>query len=169
MSRKSTRKRLKRKIRIFWNKTSLTNSFWFEKFLKCLVKKGKMELIFKTLLKSTFLLKGITVMPFFTFFEAFDKAKPAVSLSLCRKGENFYRIPQGMQEYKSCRLGVKWLALAINDKGLGSKVKTKSKISTELLKLILDNKGQVIQKLEITHKIALANRANVDYRWQTFL
>ena len=165
MSRASKKKRLRRKIRILWNKPSFIKFYWINKFLKCLLKKGKTELTLNNFFKSSVFFKKETMLPLFLFFESFEKAKPAISLRYCRKGQHYYQIPFLVRNYKLYRLGIKWIALAINDKSSRSKFKNSERIYGELRSLLSENSGKVIKKLKLTYDISIENRAKTHFRW----
>ncbi len=165
MSRKSTKIRIHKKFRISWNKNLIIKVYWFSKFLKCLLKRGELDSISNSLLKGTALLKSETILPFFLFFESFEKSKPSVILGLCRKGPFFYRVPFGVKSYKLCRLGIKWLSMAINSQKYNSKIKVFEVIVKELKALLIKNSGFVAKKLYLSFEISLENRAKTHFRW----
>jgi len=132
------------------------------------MKKGKLDLTLNSILKTTKTLKKITVLPFFVFFESFTKARPAILLTMCRKGQEFHRIPFAVNKYRRARVGVKWVAMSINDRDHYPLKKLDSKINKVLTDIAVYGRGQVIKKLRVNYGVAHENRAMTHFRWEHY-
>lgn len=107
MVRDSVHNLINKKICIHWGYNGLNRSFWFEKVLRCLIKKGRKSFVSKSMLISLASLKRLTTSPFFLFFEASEKIRPIVILRLQRKGKIWYQVPVISRKYRQYKVGVK--------------------------------------------------------------
>lgn len=107
MARPSTRRKIRKKIRILWKREHLHASLFLNKLVKCLIQRGHRDLVIKQLYKSLLAFKSHTTAPIVFFFEAFEKVKPSLVLRTMGKGKDILQIPYLVNDYKLYKVGVK--------------------------------------------------------------
>lgn len=168
MPRETQKSKLRKKVRILWDNKNPFYSFWDEKLVKCLIKKGKKELVMRAVISGLIKLKHSTTAPSFLFLESFELVRPVLTLTLHRKGGQHYQVPFVTKKYNQYNIGIKWLAEAIlksKAKVKGSK-NLKSRFVTEIFDTANKQISISIKRQQVLYLVATENRAVSHYRWQ---
>lgn len=133
-----------------------------EKFINCMMKKGKKSLSQKILYESFDIIKEKTKDdPLSVFQKAVNNVKPLVEVKSRRVGGSTYQVPTEVRANRSQALGIRWLISFARARGEKS---MSAKLAGELMDAA-NKKGTAIKKKEDTHRMAEANKAFAHYRW----
>lgn len=133
-----------------------------EKFINCMMKKGKKSLSQKILYESFDIIKEKTKDdPLSVFQKAVNNVKPLVEVKSRRVGGSTYQVPTEVRANRSQALGIRWLISFARARGEKS---MSAKLAGEIMDAA-NKKGTAIKKKEDTHRMAEANKAFAHYRW----
>lgn len=134
------------------------------KFINLLMKDGKKIKIEKTLQNAFYTIKERTGHdPHKIFNEAIENVSPTLGIQYKKKGRKILVIPILLGEKKRLFLGLKWLIAGSiqRNKKLGNLANS---IASELIDAS-DKVGFATKQRNNLYKLAIANRAYIQYRW----
>jgi small subunit ribosomal protein S7 len=131
-----------------------------EKFINCLMKRGKKNLARKIFQESMQILveKG-NKAPEKVFEKAIESVKPTLEIKAKRIGGAVYQIPIEVTPNRQLMLAFRWLLEAAR----GKKGSPMAKKLAEELMLAANNEGNAIKKKDDTMRMAQANKAFAHY------
>jgi small subunit ribosomal protein S7 len=133
-----------------------------DKFINCMMSKGKKSLAQRILYESFDIIKEKTNEdPLNVFQKAINNAKPLVEVKSRRVGGSTYQVPTEVRSNRSQALGIRWIISFARARGEKS---MSAKLAGELMDAA-NKKGASIKKKEDTHRMAEANKAFAHYRW----
>jgi small subunit ribosomal protein S7 len=143
-------------------KDYIYNSELVQKFINIVMRKGKKSLAERIVYKAFDIIKDkLKKEPMEVFFKALDNVRPRLKTKPRRIGGATYQIPVDVPKDKGLSIGMRWLvSFAKQAKGKPMH----DKLANELINAY-NNTGLTIKKKEDTHKMAIANRAFVHYRF----
>lgn len=165
-----------------WENNSPLYDKEFEKFMRFLLRQGKLELFYHLMHKTFYQIKiiqlkkknklagkgqptdDIELNPMIIFKQALENAKPLVTAKRVKRGGAIYQVPFPLTEQQSYYIGMKWIQSAVLQRARPRKRKFFESMSQELLDAF-HNEGKVIKKRDDIHRLADANRAYSHYRW----
>ncbi len=95
------------------------------------------------------------------FEEALDNVRPTVEVRSRRVGGATYQVPAEVRTDRSIALGMRWIVQAARSRGEKGMMQ---RLAGELSDAY-ENKGSAVKKRDDTHKMAKANQAFAQFRW----
>lgn len=154
-----------KKLRIFWKKETIFNSMWLLKLIKQCMRHGKLELMEKVIYKSLKLLKNITVLGLFYFFECIFIVKPIIILRWVRKGRFFYQVARPIHEELQLRMGCFFLAKFLRIKWRRKELTLAEKLYSEIFNVIFTKKSKILDFRNDIYNIAEYNMSMFRHKW----
>jgi small subunit ribosomal protein S7 len=138
------------------------NSELVQKFINIVMRRGKKSLAERIVYKAFDIIKDkLKKDPMEVFLKALDNVRPRLKTKPRRVGGATYQVPVDVPEDKGLSIGMRWLvSTAKQAKGKPMH----DKLANELINAY-NNTGLTIKKKEDTHKMAIANRAFIHYRF----
>lgn len=156
MSRR--RAAIKRKI----NPDSKYKDFVVEKFINCLMLRGKKSLSEKIVYGALEDASNKTKRDALELFrDALKNVKPLVEVRSRRVGGATYQVPVEVRPDRAQALAIRWTIIAARKR---SEKTMKDRLSGEILDASY-NRGSAVKKKEDAHRMAEANKAFSHYRW----
>lgn len=138
------------------------NNVLLQKFINCVMRKGKKSLAEKIVYGALDIIKDRTKDdPLKIFKQAVENVKPVLETRPRRVGGATYQVPIEVRPERRVSLAIRWIiqyAKERNEKTM------KERLAGELLDAY-HNRGAAIKKKEDTHRMAEANKAFAHYRW----
>jgi len=133
-----------------------------EKFINCLMEKGKKSLAQNIFYKAIEIAsKKAKEEPLVLFKKAIENARPLLEVKSRRVGGANYQVPVEVRMRRGTSLATRWIInFARGRKGMPME----EKLAVELLDAF-KGEGNSIRKKGETHRMAEANRAFAHYRW----
>lgn len=133
-----------------------------EKFINCLMKKGKKSLAQNIFYKAIEIAsKKAKEEPLVLFKKAIENTRPLLEVKSRRVGGANYQVPVEVRMRRGTSLATRWIInFARGRKGMPMK----EKLAIELLDAF-KGEGNTIRKKGETHRMAEANRAFAHYKW----
>lgn len=153
------------KLIVLWNKDTLFDYIWINKFVNQCVwqgKKHKIELYFYKCLK---LLKGVTNFLILYFFEALFLIKPIILLRWLRLGRKWHQVARPIHEELQYRMGFFLLSRVFRLKNKKLLKKPYQKLFDDLISLIHDKKSKLLDFKNDLYNIAIFNRSLFRFKW----
>jgi len=144
------------------NPDSKYKDFVLEKFINCLMLRGKKSLAEKIVYES---LKEASKKSnrgeLETFKEALKNVKPLVEVRSRRVGGATYQVPVEVRSDRAQALAIRWTITAARKRSEKTMI---DRLAGEILDASY-NKGSAVKKKEDSHRMAEANKAFSHYRW----
>jgi hypothetical protein len=169
-------KKVNLKVKIFWPKNYLFNSFWAPKVINRFISKGNKEYIEKEFFLFFKELKKITVNPIFLVLGLIAKVRPVFGLKRIlnkasklktEDGEDnpprYIRIPTILRKNRGLKIGVMWFKqscflfyrrLALN-----------KRLYKEIASMFVYKTSKILIRKKAEYAEGLQNRLSVKYRW----
>jgi len=133
-----------KKLRLFWKKDSIFKSMWLFKFINQCMRHGRLEFVEKNIHDCFKLLKEVTILGLFYFFETLFIIKPLILLRWVRKGRNFYQIGRPVHEEMQLRFGSFFLALQSRLRWRRKLTKFSNKLYVEIIKIVHTKNSEIM-------------------------
>jgi len=144
------------------NPDSKFKDFVVEKFINCLMLKGKKSLAEKIFYEALLLAsENSNKSELDTFREALKNVKPLVEVRSRRVGGATYQVPVEVRSDRAQALAIRWTIIAARKR---SEQTMKDRLAAEILDASY-NRGTAVKKKEESHRMAEANKAFSHYRW----
>jgi small subunit ribosomal protein S7 len=154
MAKKITRKII--------NPDPVYNSVVVEKFINCVMKKGKKTIARKNVYGAFNILKEkMQKEPFEVFDLAIKNASPLLEVKPKRIGGATYQVPREVKGDRKLTLAIRWILQASRAK---KGQPFREKLAEEIINAA-NNTGFAVRKKEDTHRMAEANRAFAHFAW----
>ena len=136
----------------------------YNKFLGFLIKKGNKKKA-KQILNKAFLMvsKETGKSMAFLLFKLFLKLNIFVEAKNVRIKRRFHVVPFSLSLNRRSYLIIKWLIKAVSENK--KKISFINKIAEEILLIINNGNSKALNFRNLNNKLALANRANIHFRW----
>ena len=154
-----------KKLRLFWKKDSIFRSMWLFKFINQCMRHGKLEFIEKNIYDCFKLLKEVTVLGLFYFFETLFIIKPLILLRWVRKGRKFYQVGRPIHEEMQLRFGSFFLALQAKLRWRLKLNSFSNRLYTEIIKIVHTRNSAIIDFRNDIYLIAKHNMAMFRHKW----
>lgn len=151
----------------------------YNKFLNCLMKKGKKSVAEKHLIKTLYTIKQFQIQekliinskhtfiedPLLVFVTAVQNVIPLLDIKNIRKSGKVIQIPIEVPLYKQYRLAIRWIMETINAQRSKSKKKPLHIVlALEIMKSFYGESKSIDKKIELNKK-AFAQRAFSNYKF----
>jgi small subunit ribosomal protein S7 len=144
------------------NPDPLYSSVTVEKFINCVMKKGKKTIARKNVYGAFEILKEkMQKEPIEVFDLAIKNASPLLEVKPKRIGGATYQVPREVKGDRKLTLAIRWMLQAARAK---KGQPFKEKLAEEIINAA-NNTGFAVRKKEDTHRMAEANRAFAHFAW----
>ena len=138
------------------------NDVLLQKFINCVMRKGKKSLAEKIVYGALDIIKDRTKDdPLRVFKQAVENVKPVLETRPRRVGGATYQVPIEVRPERRISLAIRWIIQYAKERNERT---MKERLAAELLDAF-HNRGGAIKKREDTHRMAEANKAFAHYRW----
>jgi len=138
------------------------NDVLLQKFINCVMRKGKKSLAEKIVYGALDIIKDLTKDdPLKVFKQAVENVKPVLETRPRRVGGATYQVPIEVRPERRISLAIRWIIQYAKERNERT---MKERLAAELLDAF-HNRGGAIKKREDTHRMAEANKAFAHYRW----
>lgn len=138
------------------------NDVLLQKFINCVMRKGKKSLAEKIVYGALDIIKDRTKDdPLKVFKQAVENVKPVLETRPRRVGGATYQVPIEVRPERRISLAIRWIMQYAKERNERT---MKERLAAELLDAF-HNRGGAIKKREDTHRMAEANKAFAHYRW----
>ncbi len=138
------------------------NDVLLQKFINCVMRKGKKSLAEKIVYGALDIIKDRTKDdPLKVFKQAVENVKPVLETRPRRVGGATYQVPIEVRPERRISLAIRWIIQYAKERNERT---MKERLAAELLDAF-HNRGGAIKKREDTHRMAEANKAFAHYRW----
>jgi len=138
------------------------NDVLLQKFINCVMRKGKKSLAEKIVYGALDIIKDRTKDdPLKVFKQAVENVKPVLETRPRRVGGATYQVPIEVRPERRISLAIRWIIQYAKERNERT---MKERLAAELLDAF-HNRGRAIKKREDTHRMAEANKAFAHYRW----
>jgi hypothetical protein len=170
-------KKINLKVKIFWPKNYLFNSFWAPKVIHRFIAKGNKAYIEKEFFIFFKNLKKITINPIFLVLGLIKKVRPCFGLkkilnkaSKLKSNEGdekplpkYIRIPTIMRRIRGLKIGVKWFKESCLL--FWRRVSLHERLYNEITALFVHKNSKILTRKKTLYAEGLKNRLSVKYRW----
>jgi len=138
------------------------NDVLLQKFINCVMRKGKKSLAEKIVYGALDIIRDRTKDdPLKVFKQAVENVKPVLETRPRRVGGATYQVPIEVRPERRISLAIRWIIQYAKERNERT---MKERLAAELLDAF-HNRGGAIKKREDTHRMAEANKAFAHYRW----
>jgi len=138
------------------------NDVLLQKFINCVMRKGKKSLAEKIVYGALDIIKERTKEdPLKVFKQAIENVKPVLETRPRRVGGATYQVPIEVRPERRVSLAIRWVIQYAKERNEKTMME---RLAGELLDAY-HNRGAAIKKKEDTHRMAEANKAFAHYRW----
>lgn len=138
------------------------NDVLLQKFINCVMRKGKKSVAEKIVYGALDIIKDRTKDdPLKIFKQAVENVKPVLETRPRRVGGATYQVPIEVRPERRTSLAIRWIIQYARERNERT---MKERLAAELLDAF-HNRGAAIKKKEDTHRMAEANKAFAHYRW----
>jgi hypothetical protein len=170
-------KKIKVKVRIFWPKNYLFNSFWAPKVINRFVVRGNKARIEKEFFVFFKSLKKITINPVFLLLGLIKKVRPVFGLKkILNKASKlitdeeeekvkpkYVRIPTILRRIRGLKMGLKWYKESCLL--FWKRVSLSKRLYKETLSMLVYKNSRILVRKKAFYIEGLKNRLLVKWRW----
>jgi hypothetical protein len=171
-------KKVNVKVKIFWPKNYLFNSFWAPKIINRFLVKGNKEYIEKEFFILFKALKKITINPIFLLLGLIKRVRPVFGLKkilnkvskLKTDEENekplpkYIRIPMILRKIRGLKIGLKWFKESCLL--FWQRAELNKQLYNEIISLFIYRNSKILIRKKTLYAEGLKNRLSVKYRWK---